>query len=73
MSGLLRFSFAVSRAGLFIAGTDNQGSDESNQQYNSNFFHMENIILDYKNKLFILNTIFIPEILISDFYSSMNA
>lgn len=53
----------VSRTFLLIAGTDNKRSNKCNKKYNSDLFHSDSIIIIHKNILFILKTIFMPEIM----------
>jgi hypothetical protein len=58
-------TFGISRAFLLIARADNNRSNKSNKKYNSNLFHIDSIILMYKNRLFILKTMFMPKIIFS--------
>jgi len=58
--GLLSLNIGICGAGFLIARTDNQCSNKNNHQYNSNFFHTDIILLEYKNILFSLKTINVP-------------
>jgi hypothetical protein len=62
MTCLLGISLTVCRTGFSVARAEYQCSYKSYYKYNSKLFHTEIILIDYKNKLFILKTTFVPEI-----------
>lgn len=63
-SCLLGLRFWISRAFLLIAWSYHKRSNKCNQKNNSKFFHIDSVIIIYKNILFIQKTIFMPKLII---------
>jgi hypothetical protein len=69
LTSMVHISFGVRRTCLLVAGTDNQYQNKSNNKKKSNFFHTTYlIIITYKNRLFILKTIFVPKIILKPLF-----